>query len=96
MLQLVIYLGSESGASYIFEIFTPLIQDVVSQDFKPSKITLFSDYVPDWYIAASYNIVMIGAISFNLSGLGIILYCMIRKKICYYFAKKQQIQIQMN
>ena len=78
------------------ELFTPLIQDIVSSDFRPEKITLFTDYVPEWYSAASYNIVMIGAISFNLSGIGIILYCKLRRKIFYYFAKKQQIQIEMN
>jgi hypothetical protein len=39
---------------------------------------------------------MIGAVSFNLSALGIILYCKLRITIFRYFALKQKIQIQMN
>lgn len=73
-----------------------MIQALVNSDFKPEKITLFSDYTPNWYITASYNIIIIGAISFNLSAIGIILYCKIRMKICNHFAKKQKLQIQMN
>lgn len=94
VLQLLIYLGSESTS--VFEIFTPLIQAIVHSDFKPEKITLYSDYVPNWYLTASYNVIMIGAISFNLSGIGIILYCILRKRIFKRFALRQKIQIQMN
>lgn len=39
---------------------------------------------------------MIGAISFNLSAVGIIFYCIVRKKIFYRMANKQKLQIQMN
>lgn len=39
---------------------------------------------------------MIGAISFNISALGIIVYCKIRTKIFHIYAMKQKIQIQMN
>ncbi len=57
---------------------------------------LYTDYVPNWYVTASSNIIMIGAISFNLSALGIIFYCKIRTKIFRFYALKQKIQIQMN
>jgi hypothetical protein len=72
-----------------------MLQSIVNKDFRPSKITIFSDYSPNWYITASYNVVMIGAISFNLSAIGIIFYCIIRKKVFNYMAKKQKIQVQM-
>lgn len=72
VLQLVIYLGK--GHISIFKIFTPLIQSVIDNCFQPKKVTLFFDYNPDWYITASYNVIMIGAISFNLSAFGIIFY----------------------
>lgn len=91
ILQLIIYLGSERTS--IFELFTPMIQAIVSSEFRPSKIELFSDYTPNWYITASYNVIIIGAISFNISALGIILYCKLRKKLFEFFAKKQKIQI---
>jgi hypothetical protein len=92
--QLLIYLGNSSTS--LFSLFTPLIQMIVDSDFNASKITLFPDYVPNWYVTASSNILMIGAVSFNLSALGIILYCKLRTTIFRYIALKQTIQIQMN
>lgn len=47
-------------------------------------------------MTASSNIIIIGAVSFNLSAIGIILYCYLRKKIFTYFATKQKIQTRMN
>jgi hypothetical protein len=92
--QLIIYLGSNTYS--LFTLFTPLIQLLVNSDFTPEKIHLFPDYVPNWYGTATTNILMIGVISFNVSTLGIILYCKIRSKIFRYYAMKQKIQIQMN
>jgi hypothetical protein len=92
--QLIIYIGNNTYS--LFNVFTPLIQILVNADFNTSKISLFPDYVPNWYGVSASNILLIGVISFNLSTLGIILYCKIRMKICRYYAKKQKIQIQMN
>ena len=69
---------------------------MIHPDFSVDKVILTHDYTPDWYIVSAYNIIIIGAISFNLSALGIILYCAIRKRIFEYYAKKQALQIQMN
>ncbi len=94
VLQLVIYMGN--GHISIFKIFTSLIQSVIDNGFQPEKLTLSFDYNPDWYITASYNVIMIGAISFNLSAFGIIFYCKIRRKLCDYYANQQKLQVQMN
>lgn len=56
---------------------------------------MHTDFTPDWYKTASLNILMIGAISFNLSAIGIILYNFVKRKIFHYYAKKQKLQIQM-
>ena len=92
--QLFVYLGSESSS--FFNIFTPILKSLINEDFDTSKITLFSDYVPDWYVLSSSNIFMIGAMSFNLSAIGIIFYCFMRRIIFRKIAARQKLQIQMN
>ena len=69
---------------------------MIHPDFSASKVILTHDYTPDWYLVSAYNITIIGAISFNLSALGIIFYCAIRKRLFTSIAKKQPLQIQMN
>ena len=95
LLQLIIYLMTADQKLSFFQVFTPLIQNVVHEDFDPTKIVLHTDFTIEWYKTAVINIVMIGAISFNMSAVGIILYSWIRRRICQYFAKKQKLQIRM-
>ena len=78
-----------------FKFFSPLIKHVVHEDFDETKIILHSDFSNDWYKTAASNIIMIGAISFNLSAIGILIFSIFRRKVCHYFAKKQKLQIQM-
>ena len=94
-LQLIIFFsfGSES---LLGSLFTSFIQNVVHKDFQSNKLIFFNDFVPRWYLTASYNIILIGAMSFNLSAVGIILYCYVRKFLCKKIAMKQKIQIKMN
>lgn len=95
LLQLFIYLATTDWKLSFFRFFSPLIKSVVHEDFDPSNIIMHSDFTPDWYKTAASNIIMIGAISFNLSAIGMILYSFIRRKIFHYYAKKQRLQIQM-
>ena len=45
---------------------------------------------------ACVNVLLIGAVSFNLSALGIIIYCWLRKQIFRMIALRQTIQLEMN
>lgn len=69
---------------------------IVHPGFSPDKIYLVGDFTPFWYSVAALNIILIGAISFNLSAVGIIIYCSLRKFIFKKIALRQKIQIQMN
>ncbi len=54
------------------------------------------DFNKNWYKMASYKIIMISMVSFNLSSIGKIVYSYIRKYSCQFYARRQVLQCRLN
>ena len=82
LLLLMIDLVTDDWNLSFFQVFNPMIKLILHEDFDHKKIVLFHDYSKKWYQSATDNIMMVGVVSFNLSAVGLIIYCYVRRKIC--------------
>jgi hypothetical protein len=100
ILQYIVFLELmlENGDTFSFvSIVNPIQKALVGYlNIDTSKIKLAGDFNRYWYMIASYKIILIALVSFNVSSFGKIAYSFIRKFACSFYARKQVLQCKMN
>lgn len=91
VLHLVLYLkANNSDTLSLYEILHPLIMSVFAiTTYSPASIHLYSDFSFEWYKEATFFIIIICSISFNLSSLWKLLMGVIAHKLKIRKARKQ-------